>query len=294
VRQNGVVFVSICALAILVWTGGDLAVLVVYYSITVFLSLALAKAGLVRYWWTQKRKTRVWLPRMIVSAVGFMAVLGILFVTVTERFYTGGWATLCLTVAVIIVCVAIRRHYDWVDEGRQEMDCQFALSQKEINDQHPVKVRCEGATAVVLTTQRWGPTIHTLLWIQRLFPGHFPNVHLIRAVTVDARTVSTPERLANQARTANDAIVQVQAFCAKFGLYFSYSIAYGTDPVEELTTLAIQAVSEFSDCVCFSNKLIFPPEKRLGEWLHNQTALGLQRRLQSEAIPLVIIPIKLR
>ena len=294
VRQNGVVFVSCCALAILVWTGGDLVVLVVYYSITVFLSLALAKAGLVRYWWTQRSKAGAWLPRMIISAVGFVAVMGILYVTVTERFSTGGWATLCLTLAVILGCIAIRRHYEWVDERRQEMDSQFALSQQEIDDQQPVQARFDGATAVVLTTQRWGPTIHTLLWIQRLFPGHFRNVHLIRAITVDARTVSKPERLAIQAKTASDARVQVQAFCAKFGLYFSYSIAYGTDPVEELTNLAIQAVSEFPDCVCFSNKLIFPPEKRLGEWLHNQTALGLQRRLQSEAIPLVIIPIKLR
>ncbi len=294
VRQNGIIFVSSCALGILVWTGGDLAVLIVYYSITVFLSLALAKAGLVRYWWTQKRKSKVWLPRLMIAAAGFLVALGILFVTVTERFFTGGWATLCLTLAVIFVCVAIRRHYDWVDARRRAMDIQFALSQEEIDNQQPVAVRREGATAVVLTTQRWGPTIHTLLWIQRLFPDHFPNIHLISAITVDARTVSTPERLAKQAKTAGEAIAQVQAFCAKFGLYFSHSVAYGTDPVEELTKLAIQAVSEFPDCVCFSNKLIFPPEKRFREWLHNQTALGLQRRLQLEAIPLVILPIKLR
>jgi hypothetical protein len=70
-------------------------------------------------------------------------------------------------------------------------------------------------------------------------------------------------------------------------------MAYGSDPVEELTKLAQQAVNDFPDCVCFSNKLIFPPEKRLGEWLHNQTALALQRRLQAEAIPLVILPIRL-
>jgi len=294
VRQNGVVFVSSCALAILYWTGGDLAVLVVYYSITVFLSLALAKAGLIRYWWAQRKQTRAWLARLIISATGLLVVLGILFVTVAERFFTGGWATLCLTVAVILVCVAIRRHYQWVDERRRDMDTQFALSAQEIAELQPLPARLAGATAVLLTTQRWGPTIHTLLWIQRLFPGHFPNVHLISAVAVDARTVSMPERLEKQARTASEAIAQVQAFCAKFGLYFSHSIAYGTDPVEQLTQLAIQANSEFDNCVYFSNKLIFPAEKRFVEWLHNQTALGLQRRLQTEAIPLVIIPIKLR
>ena len=46
VKQNGVVFVGACALLILLLSRGSLGLLVVLYSINVFLSLALAKAGL--------------------------------------------------------------------------------------------------------------------------------------------------------------------------------------------------------------------------------------------------------
>jgi hypothetical protein len=46
-------------------------------------------------------------------------------------------------------------------------------------------------------------------------------------------------------------------------------------------------------CVCFANKLILPPRRRLAEWLHNQTALGLQRRLHAQGIPLMVLPLRL-
>jgi len=41
-------------------------------------------------------------------------------------------------------------------------------------------------------------------------------------------------------------------------------------------------------------QLILPGRRRFGEWLHNQTSLGLQRRLHLDGIPLVVLPITLR
>ena len=86
---------------------------------------------------------------------------------------------------------------------------------------------------------------------------------------------------------------QLEAFCAKHGLHADRVIGYGTDPVLELERLVKEVVSKGHDCVCFANKLILPPGRRLAEWLHNQTALGLQRRLHAEAIPLMVMPIRL-
>ena len=70
-------------------------------------------------------------------------------------------------------------------------------------------------------------------------------------------------------------------------------IGCGTDPVLELERLVKEATARIPDCVCFANKLILPPGRRVAEWLHNQTALGLQRRLHGEGIPLVVFPIRL-
>jgi len=58
VTQNGVILMAIAAVAVLLITRGNVSVLVVLYSINVFLTFTLSLAGLVRYW-CAIAKTRV-------------------------------------------------------------------------------------------------------------------------------------------------------------------------------------------------------------------------------------------
>lgn len=293
VRQNGILFVGIFALAILYATRGDLAVLVVFYSINVFLSLGLAKAGLLKYWWDQRNSKPSWLPRMLVAALGFFIAGTILFVTLTERFSEGGWATIALTLVVVAGCVRVRGHYQWVSERRRQMDLQFALTEEELDSSRPVARYANSPTAILLTTDHWGPTTHTLLWVQRLFAGHFRNILFLGVVEFDSRAIGAAETLPRRTARLEAAMRQLEAFCAKCGLHASHAIGYGTDPVLELERLIREATTKTADCVCFANKLILPPRRRLAEWLHNQTALGLQRRLHAAGIPLMVLPIRL-
>ncbi|HEX4598691.1 MAG TPA: amino acid permease [Burkholderiaceae bacterium] len=293
VRQNGIVFIGACALAILGWTRGDLAVLVVFYSINVFLSLALAKVALLRYWWSRRHRSRGWRRRMVIAALGFCVGAGILIVTLTQKFFEGGWATACLTLLVIGGCIVIRHHYDWINERRHEVDRQFALSQAELDTIRPVETRAEGGTAVLLATDHWGPAIHTLMWIQRLFPGQFRNVIVVSVVEVDAGAMGAVEALARLTFRRDAAMTQLEGFCAKCGLTATRVVGFGTDPAKELERLLKQTLANVPGCVCFANKLILPPRRRLAEWLHNQTALGLQRRLHAQGIPLMVLPLRL-
>ena len=50
VTQNGVILMAIAAIAVLLITDGNVSVLVVLYSINVFLTFSLSLAGLIRYW----------------------------------------------------------------------------------------------------------------------------------------------------------------------------------------------------------------------------------------------------
>jgi len=293
VRQNGIVFIGLFALAILFATHGDLATLVVFYSINVFLSFALAKAGLLRYWWDERGKIKNWMPRMLIAAVGLLVAGTILVVTLTERFTEGGWATIGLTLLVIGGCLWIRAHYGWVSKRRRQIDEQFALRPEELAAIKPVARYPDSATAVLLTTEHWGPTIHTLLWVQRLFPGHFRNVLFIGVIEFDSRAMGAAETLPRRKGRLESAMRQLEAFCAKHGLSAGRVIGCGTDPVLELERLVKEATKSNQNCVCFANKLILPPPRRLAEWLHNQTSLALQRRLHAEAIPLMVLPIRI-
>ena len=293
VRQNGIVFVGACALAILAWTRGDLGLLIVFYSINVFLGLALAKAGLVRHWWSLRGTSRYWLPRSVIATLGLAVAAGILAVTLTEKFFEGGWKTVCLTLLVIAVCIVVRRHYDWIDRRRREMDRLFALARRELDTLRPIELRQDGGTAVLLATDHWGPAIHTLLWVQRLFPGQFRNVVLVSVVEVDAGAAGAVEGLAKRTFVRDAAMTQLEGFCSKCGLTAKRVVGFGTDPVKELERLLKQTVASEPGCVCFANKLILPPGRRLAEWLHNQTAFALQRRLHAEGIPLMILPVRI-
>ena len=68
VTQRGVQLMGLAALGILVVTGERVALLVVLYSINVFLTFSLSLLGLCIYWWRARRDDwRHWRNRLAVS-----------------------------------------------------------------------------------------------------------------------------------------------------------------------------------------------------------------------------------
>src|SRR5262252_6629560 len=113
VTQNGVILMGAAAAAVLLITGGSVSVLVVLYSINVFLTFTLSLAGLVKYWWIHRHEGG-WLLRLLLSLLGLLVCGGILVVTTIEKFTEGGWITLIITGLVVAIGMAIRHHYNSV------------------------------------------------------------------------------------------------------------------------------------------------------------------------------------
>jgi len=295
VREDGVIFIGACAVGILLWTRGELGLLVVFYSINVFLCLALSKLGLWRYWWNRRSDVRRanLVARLAIAAGGLVIALLVLLVTLEEKFFEGGWATICLTLLVVAGCVGVRRHYGWVDLHRRRLDQVFELQKVDLTLARSAPPDPTQSTAIFLTTEHWGPTIHTLLWVQRLFPGHFRNMVFVSAVQVEANALGAPEAVPQRKARIERSLDQLEAFCARERLRTARFVVHGTDPVECLEDLIKYVRARFPNSVCFANKLILPANHWFAEWMHNQTALGLQRKLHLDGIPLVILPIKL-
>jgi len=83
VTQNGVILMTVAAVVVLLITGGSVSVLVVLYSINVFLTFTLSLLGLVRYWWLHRADDR-WLMRISMSLLGLVVCGGILITSTTE------------------------------------------------------------------------------------------------------------------------------------------------------------------------------------------------------------------
>jgi hypothetical protein len=70
-------------------------------------------------------------------------------------------------------------------------------------------------------------------------------------------------------------------------------LAFGTDAVDELTTLCEGISAEFPHAIFFTSRLIFARDNLFTRLLHNQAALAIQRRLHFAGLQMVILPMKL-
>ncbi|MBV9575920.1 MAG: APC family permease, partial [Gammaproteobacteria bacterium] len=112
VIQNGLILFGILALSILLWCGGKVSLLVILYSINVFITFSLSLFGLCVYW--AKHRTTAsaqWIWRLLFSFLAFAITSSILCITLISKFESGGWLTVVITCTVIFICLLIKRHY---------------------------------------------------------------------------------------------------------------------------------------------------------------------------------------
>ena len=292
VTQNGIVLMGAAALAVLVWSGGSVTLLVVLYSINVFLTFSISLFGLCVYWVKNRRVAKKWLWRFLLSAAGLVVTSGILTILVFEKFGTGGWVTILITGGVVAVCLAIRWHYSATREQLREIDKLFSGQPMQQDAANPPALDPQLPTAVFFVGKNRGVSMHALLWVQRLFPEHFKNFIFLSVGEVDAQSYDGQGALRTLRYEIENSLRYYVNFCHSHGLAAKSCLAFGTDPVEELIKLSDQASREFPNSVCFASKLIFASESFFTRWLHNQTALAIQQRLHIMGQQMVILPMK--
>jgi len=104
VTRYGIWFMGLASLAFLSYTQGDVRLLVVMYAINVFLTFSISQLGMCRHWWGVKHTEKLWLRRLFVNGLGLSFTGTILIVTVILKFAEGGWVTVLVTLAFIVLC----------------------------------------------------------------------------------------------------------------------------------------------------------------------------------------------
>src|SRR5438093_10801874 len=292
VTQNGIVIMGLAALVIVLWSRGSVDLLVVLYSINVFLTFSLSLLGLCIYWWRARATDRRWHYRLVLSGLGLVVTSGILAVTIVEKFGEGGWVTVLITSLVIAICLAIHRHYDAVKARLKEVDKVFTAAACA-KSENPPKLDADAPSAVFMVGSSRGGGIHTLLWVQRLFPNHFKNFIFISAKAVDAQSYGGSEQIEQLKATLDRALAFYVDYCHANGLASTARFSLGTDRVDELVKLAEEIQREYPASVFFTSKLVFRNENWITRLLHNQTALALQRKLHLNGMQMVILPMQL-
>jgi amino acid transporter len=292
VTQNGILVMGLAALAILFWTRGQVTLLVVLYSISVFLTFAISLFGLCLYWWKSRKQHGLrWLRRFLLSLVGFVICAGILTILLYERFAEGGWAAVLIIGAIAALCVVIRKHYRETKEAIRKVDEVFA-NQPLGPQTESVEPDPEAQTAVFIVGTSRGGGLHALLWVLRMFPGHFKNFIFVNARTVDSHAYGGEGALEKMREDAAETLEFFVDFCQSHGMASSSYIGFGTDAVDEITKMCEQISQEYPNSIFFTSKLIFATDNWFTRMLHNQASLAVQRRLHLEGLQMVILPMK--
>jgi amino acid transporter len=293
VTQKGILLMGGTALVVLLLTRGSVALLMVLYSINVFITFSLSQFGMVRHWWLNRTSAPKWKRKLLINGFGLCLTGFILISICVVKFTAGGWITLVITGALVGIAFAIKRHYVSVLRQLRKLDEIVAAAKiapradQSLNQCDPT-----GKTAVLFVNGFNGLGLHTLLQAMRLFEGTFKNFLFVQVGVVDAgnfKGSSEMDRLRQH----------IEAECGHYLNYIRQRghcaealTTIGRDVVDEIATLAPQITARFPKAVFFGGQLVFERETFASRWLHNYTVFALQRRFYLLGLPFVTLPIR--
>jgi amino acid transporter len=279
VTQNGVIFMGVAAALVMLYTRGSVRILIVMYSINVFMTFTLSQLGMVRHWWNTRREQAHWRRRIAIAALGTSVTGGILIVTAVIKFGEGGWVTLIATGLLIAFCFLVRRHYRQVKRLLSSLDEELTNLPISPAREAP-ELALDGPTAIVLVESYSGLGIHTLLTIHRMFPRYYRNCVFCSVGLVDSgqfKGVQDLEALENKVRHDLERYVELGQ---SMGFYSEYRYTLGTDLIAELEGMCLDLIKEFRRPVVFTGQLVFQRENLF------------TRSLQFQGVQVIILPIR--
>jgi amino acid transporter len=293
VVKNGILFMAVAAVITLLITGGSVHVLVVLYSINVFITFSMSLLGLAIYWFRHRNRREKWLSKLIIAVIGFIVCSGILLITVFEKFYQGGWITLLITSVFIGLGLLIKRVYRRFRINLLQKESEFYNYEFLPNDPNLSVIDKSAPTAAIIVDQTFGSGMNCLLEIKKLFPGIYKNFIFVTVGEVDSNTMREEKRWRDMRRKTKSILNKYKNYCNANGRFAKAYIGYDTDVVEKLTQLTSRVVKDYPNVVFFGTKFIFDNENIFTQIFFNHIPYIMQRRLHVKGQNMVILPMKI-
>ena len=112
----GIITLSVLASILIIVFGGDTTALIPLYTVGVFNSFTLSQTGMVMRWW--RTRPPGWWRNLLLNGLGALTTGVVLIVSAVTKFEYGAWIVLVLIPVLILMFLAIHRHYEQV--RRQE------------------------------------------------------------------------------------------------------------------------------------------------------------------------------
>src|SRR2546421_77382 len=116
--STGILFLAVLAGLLLVVFSGNTTQLINLYAVGVFMSFTLSQGGMVRHWWRLRREQKGWQRSMAINGLGALTTLLVALVIATTKFLSGAWIVVILIPLLVLMFIAIHRHYLHVERER--------------------------------------------------------------------------------------------------------------------------------------------------------------------------------
>ncbi|MDP3788968.1 MAG: APC family permease [Candidatus Omnitrophota bacterium] len=298
VIKNGILIMSIAAVAILLFTRGSLTTLVILYSINVFITFCLSQAGMVRHWWNEREASLHWFKRISVNGIGLVLTSCILVSMIIMKFHQGGWITLLITGVLVAISVIVRQHYYYTSNMLRRLGDLIAVATEAIEsyDEKAAEKRIEpdlnSRTAVLFVNGFNGLGLHTLFNIIRYFGNTYKNFVFVQVGILDSSNFKNEERVRQVNTEVNTELNKYVRFINSQGYYAEAVSSVGVNIVDEAMELVPRITERFPQAIFFGGQLSFEKTMLLSRWLHNYTVFRLQKQFYDNGIPFFIIPIR--
>jgi amino acid transporter len=292
VTQNGILVMGGLSLLMLAASKGNVGVLVVFYSINVFITFTLSQLGMVRHWLEERSRKGRWMRPMVVSGAGFLLSASILSFVVVEKFTEGGWITLVVTLGLAGAAILMRRHYHETSHTLRRLES--LVKAAELGGVKAVdapELDRKGRTAVLLVNGWNGLGLHSLFAILRLYGDFYRNFVVLHVGVIDAGTFKAEEieHLREHSRVQTDKYVE---YLRRNGKAAEGRWRVDADLVTALEDLSRETAKDYPQSVFFGGQLVFRNEGVWTRLLHNNIVFAIQRRLYVRGLPFMVLPIR--
>jgi amino acid transporter len=251
--SNGIVVLAAAAVVLVVGFAADLNSLIQLYILGVFVSFTLTQLGMVRHWTAVLRRdadpSRLRRARYgrIINLVGFLLTGSVLLIVLVTKFTRGAWIVVVALAVLIVIMLAIKRHYELV---RTEL---------AVGDEETMTLpsRVHG---IVLVSRIHRPTLRALAYARATRPD------VLEAITVNVDSIETSELERDWDRREIPVTLRILE-----------------SPYRGISRPVVDYVQRLRRESPRDLVTIYIPEYVVGHWweriLHNQSALRLRARL---------------
>ena len=297
VTQNGVIFMGVSAIIVILITQGSVVLLIILYSINVFITFALSQTGMVRHWWLERKKEKRWFRKLLINGIGLTLTVFILITVITIKFKEGGWITLLITSALILVVTRIKKHYNYAEKLIHRLDIKMKhyvdniFTNKYYSANSHTEYDSHVRTAVVCVSGYNGLGIQTFFKIIDEFKD-IRNFVFINVGIVDAGNFIGASEIDNLKDHVIEGLEKYKKLAEHLGYFSEYFYSLGTDVADEIKDLAKPILRKYHDSIFFVGQFIIPKSTAFTRILHNQAQFAIHNRLSHKGIIMVMIPVK--